>query len=291
MYWNIIRDEINQAKQYITRMNGRMCQVVPQDSSQIILSNKYNDLINETTFHNHNDNNENNNNIDFSIRRSSVSVKPNKQTGINKRPNPVINQHPEREQYFKKDDSSNLSSRKKIRTLADSIPNGIRVREFNKFISDGYARFKCFPGASVSHLNYYSNPTLEDDSPDLVVIHAGINNLLSADLDNASDVEIAEELIKVGQKCVDHGVQKVFISSIIKSRKVDFNRINNINNILEEQCHKCDFIFINNNEINDEHLWKDGIHLKENGKVLLARNFISNINHFLYLNTQDTFWT
>ena len=143
----------------------------------------------------------------------------------------------------------------------------------------------------MSHLNYYSNPTLEDDSPDLVVIHAGINNLLSADLNNASDVEIAEELIKVGQKCVDHGVQKVFISSIIKSRKVDFNRINNINNILEEQCHKCDFIFINNNEINDEHLWKDGIHLKENGKVLLARNFISNINHFLYLNTQDTFWT
>ena len=187
-------------------------------SSEIILSNKYNDLINETTFHNHNDNNENNNNIDFSIRRPSVSVKPNKQTVINKRPNPVINQHPEREQYFKKEPIKNLSSRKKIRILADSIPNGIRVREFNKFISDGYARFKCFPGASVSHLNYYSNPTLEDDSPDLVVIHAGINNLLSADLNNASDVEIAEELIKVGQKCVDHGVQKVFISSITRSR-------------------------------------------------------------------------
>ena len=47
-------------------------------SSEIILSNKYKDLINETTFHNHNDSNENNNNIDFSIRGPSVSVKPNK---------------------------------------------------------------------------------------------------------------------------------------------------------------------------------------------------------------------
>ena len=54
------------------------------------------------------------------------------------------------------------------------------------------------------------------------MIHAGINNLLSADLNNASDVEIAEELINVGQKCVDHGVQKSFYFKYNKKQKSGF---------------------------------------------------------------------
>ena len=31
-----------------------------------------------------------------------------------------------------------------------------------------------------------------------------------------------------------------------------------------------------------DHLWKDGIHLTNQGKTLLARNFINSLNTFLY---------
>ena len=41
------------------------------------------------------------------------------------------------------------------------------------------------------------------------------------------------------------------------------------------------FVYIDNKEINGEHLWKDGLHLQESGKVILARNFIDHINYFL----------
>ena len=38
--------------------------------------------------------------------------------------------------------------------------------------------------------------------------------------------------------------------------------------IMVLKCSKCD-------------LWKDGIHLLETGKVIIANNFISSINYFL----------
>ena len=40
-------------------------------------------------------------------------------------------------------------------------------------------------------------------------------------------------------------------------------------------------MYIDNKEINGERVWKDGIHLQENGKIILARNFIYHINNFL----------
>ena len=51
--------------------------------------------------------------------------------------------------------------------------------------------------------------------------------------------------------------------------------------MLKEKCQNFDFIYLNNNKIEDIHLWKDGLHLNDQGKIILARNFIDYINYFL----------
>ena len=51
------------------------------------------------------------------------------------------------------------------------------------------------------------------------------------------------------------------------------------NKILKRLCEEHKFIFIDNGRINEEHLWKDGMHLLESGKIILANNFINSINN------------
>ena len=51
--------------------------------------------------------------------------------------------------------------------------------------------------------------------------------------------------------------------------------------MIKTESEKNGFVYIDNKEINGEHVWKDGIHLQENGKIILARNFIYHINNFL----------
>lgn len=198
-----------------------------------------------------------------------------------RRPNPVINPFPERDQLATNHEHQNVHHSKKIRIMTDSIPKGIRVKEFNEQIKNGNVRFKIFPGASVENLNYYVHPTLEQEKPDIVVIHVGINNLLSSHLNAASDNEIAEQILDIGKKCVRNGVEKVFISALVTSRRVDSDRINSINKLLREGSDLHGYGYIRHNNIREEHLWKDGIHLRENGKIMLARNFIAFINNFL----------
>ena len=122
---------------------------------------------------------------------------PVNQLEPNRRPNPVITKNPEREKCFKRSDGNANATQNSIRILSESIPKGIRVREFNSYVKNGYARFKSFPCASAAHLNYYVNPTLEEEKPNIVIIHIGINNLLSKDLSVASNSEIVSEIIKI----------------------------------------------------------------------------------------------
>ena len=47
--------------------------------------------------------------------------------------------------------------------FSDSIPKGIRIREFNRYITNATARLKCFPGATSKELKHYFEPTLQED--------------------------------------------------------------------------------------------------------------------------------
>ena len=81
--------------------------------------------------------------------------------------------------------------------------------------------------------------------------------------------------------CRQHGVNQVFISSIIcRNRKFLNDKVKKVNFLLRLLCNEHDFKFIDNSNINESDLCEDGLHLVECGKVKLANNYINSLNSY-----------
>ena len=93
-----------------------------------------------------------------------------------------------------------------------------------------------------------------------------------------TDDEIAIEIMNIGRRCVEFGVETVFISGLTFCNRVEYERIKHVNRMIGMEAQKNGFIFINNDAINETHSWRDSIHLQENGQIILANNFIYYIN-------------
>ena len=105
----------------------------------------------------------------------------------------------------------------------------------------------------------------------------GSNNLLLEK--NKADVnEIAENIVKIGIRCKENNVKNILISGILYTTRGNVNIVRNVNRRIEESCIENGFIFINNEQIQKIHLWKDGIHLINAGLNLLAYNFTHSLN-------------
>ena len=65
--------------------------------------------------------------------------------------------------------------------FGDSIIGSNRVREFSKFINNGCARFKAFPGANFKELLHRIDPILENYFTmfyNTAVLDVSVNNVL-----------------------------------------------------------------------------------------------------------------
>ena len=74
--------------------------------------------------------------------------------------------------------------------FSDSIPKGIRIREFNRYITNATARLKCFPGATSKELKHYVVPTLREESSNSTLIHIGIDDIVK----DQSDLIVSHSL-------------------------------------------------------------------------------------------------
>ena len=105
--------------------------------------------------------------------------------------------------------------------MAIAYYRGIRVREFNNEIKNGYAKFKTFPGSDSREILHYVNPTLESGNYDSAVLHFGVNDLLEKALNMSDTVEnLIENIRKAAVKCMSHGVSKVFVSAIVRNKMI-----------------------------------------------------------------------
>ena len=98
---------------------------------------------------------------------------------ISKKETPVlINKKPKNQQNFQRvnhhaandhnidHEESLLRNRRKIKRIimfSDNIPKGIRICEFNRYITNATARLKSFPGATSKELTHYVVPTLQEE--------------------------------------------------------------------------------------------------------------------------------
>ena len=65
--------------------------------------------------------------------------------------------------------------------------------------------------------------------------------------------------------------------------KVNYELLCKVNNFLLKECVKNGFYFIDNSEVRERDLWKDGLNMVKSGKCLVANNLICPLNNFLRL--------
>ena len=131
--------------------------------------------------------------------------------------------------------------------------------------------------SNTKQLNYYANPTLVDDT---VIVHIGSNDITKFNYSKVDVEDLAQRIIDVGKKCKSYGVNNIAISSILVRKNYDVNEvIKKVNNLLKTLCLEQGFTFICNSAIAREMLWRDGLHLTNEGKNMLSNNFLQYLKN------------
>ena len=82
---------------------------------------------------------------------------------------------------------------------------GIRRKEFNLKLNKRSTRFRPFIGATLKQMETYVKPILNDDTPDVLILHIGCNNISNKQL---TETEIKEWMVKIGRQCKESNVNK-----------------------------------------------------------------------------------
>ena len=131
-----------------------------------------------------------------------------------------------------------------------------------------WAKFKHFPGASSKDLLHYIDPTLE-----AARIHIGINDILYDSSSRQINL-LLQNMREIGKKCISYRVKYVFISSLTFNKRISHKLLSEVNKMIERVCLENGYYYINNGNICENDLFKDGLHLQNSGKKILSQNFI-----------------
>ena len=219
-----------------------------------------------------------------------------------KRPQVVVNNYPKNQKTFArlpvipgKDKYSETVKAKPepANTLifSDNIPKGIRMNDFNKLIKNRKAKMLNFPGVSSRQLLHYMNIHLEGIQVDTVVIHIGVNDLLN--YSNQSRIDsFMNNIICMVEKCRNYGAKNIFLSGIVFTTRVSLDILIQVHNMISSFCNSNGLYYIDNRNIRADCLYKDGLHLIDKGKIVLAidKGKIVSANNFI-INLYQNFLT
>ena len=164
---------------------------------------------------------------------------------------------------------------RRIGLLGDSHFNGIFPGQFAKRLNHSAHIMKFnYNGATAPHLAVYSDVLLANKPTD-ILIHVGCNDVWGRNIRNVSSQEIANDIIQLAIKCRQHGVQKIYISSLLITRVASSNiQVHEVNTLLKSMCELNNFQYIDNSFLTDHYL-DDDVHLSNHGKRLFVDNYLS----------------
>ena len=219
----------------------------------------------------------------------------NSQNTGSKRPSVVISKYPERQTNFSRPPVTSgtklfseafqpSKGQRNILIFTDSIPKGIRIREFNSFINNGKTKMVSFPGATSNEILHYLDVHLTNSSTDAVILHVGVNDLLE-DNSQLKIENLGNNLRSMVEKCHTFGIKNVFISGLVYTTRIDLPVLERTHEMILHLCNKLGICYVDNRCLRMKHLWKDGLHLVESGKVILANNFLSYLSKCFLIRT------
>ena len=91
-------------------------------------------------------------------------------------------------------------------------------------------------------------------------------------------MNIGKNLRSMVEKCYTYGIKNVFISGLVYTKRIGLPVLEKTHEMIVHLCNKLGICYVDNRNIRREHLWKDGLHLLESGKVILANNFLSYLS-------------
>ena len=159
--------------------------------------------------------------------------------------------------------------------FTDSIAKGIRMYEFNRLKSK--AKMFSFPGASSHQMLHYLDIHLEDRQINTVVIHVGINDIIR-DSSQSSIDGLLQNIKNMALKCTKFGVKNIFILGLVYTTRINIGILEKIHVVIQNFCQENCWFYVDNRNIRGKHLYKDGLHLMEEGKIILARNLLFCLN-------------
>ena len=98
--------------------------------------------------------------------------------------------------------------------------------------------------------------------------------------------------MKIGRTAHEKGVRKVYISSIVVRRGIQYrDAIIRVNDLLYMTCLAENFVFMDQDEITPVHISSDGVHLNYNGATLLKMKILSVFDTFdpNFINFKDDY--
>ena len=178
------------------------------------------------------------------------------------------NQQPEQRQLRQQTESPHTI------ILSDSMANGIK----NRRDLDDNTVLKKFPGQTAIEVGWYTRSQVYHNSPKQVVIIAGTNDVSYSHQNNNFDSKkIVETLIKTGRNVMKNGAS-VIISGLFYRRNKVLNKCNKeVNKLLKERCEAEGMMYMHQNNIKNEHICDDNLHLNDDGSLVLLNNIYDKI--------------
>ena len=141
-----------------------------------------------------------------------------------------------------------------------------------------------FPGATSNEILHYLDVHLTNSSTDAVILHVGVNDLLE-DNSQLKIENLGNNLRSMVEKCHTFGIKNVFISGLVYTTRIGLPVLERTHGMILHLCNKLGICYVDNRNIRMKHLWKDGLHLVESGKVILANNFLSSLSKCFLIRT------
>ena len=163
--------------------------------------------------------------------------------------------------------------------------NWQRKYKINKGLQSGTAPFKYFLVATSKDLLHYIDRTLEDHFFEVAIIYIGVNDI-NSNRNSADFDHVFKNIKNIVQECRSYGIENIFISGLLQTTRITAHVIGKVNELIKDTCKVERCFYVSNDNITHANLFKDGLNLLDNGKKILADNFVFNVNkNFLTLRT------
>ena len=77
--------------------------------------------------------------------------------------------------------------------------------------------------------------------------------------------------------CKNYKVKCLFISSLTFNTRISHKLLNEVNEMIERVCLENSYHYIENGNVYENNLFKDGLNLQNSSKKILSHNFIVNL--------------